>query len=119
MIFMQAQSDGREAYVVLNRACRREITDLEIQQLDQDFNNSSIEADIGINADSITSYSRYLIGLNAKRPDHMRKDDNAMTLQFLHAITGALSPTMQLDAMKEIRHPPHKRQYMDTRRFTQ
>ena len=112
MIFMQAQSDGRAAYLVLNQACRRDITDLEIQQLNHDFNNSSIEGDIGVNADSMTSYSRYLVGLNAKRPESMRKDDNAMTLQFLHAITGALSPSMQLDAMKEIRAPVAKRQYM-------
>ena len=33
MIFLQAQSDGRAAYLVLNQACRRDITDLELTQL--------------------------------------------------------------------------------------
>ena len=53
MIFMQAQSDARAAYVVLAQTCSRDITDLEITQLNQDFDNTSIEADVGMNRDSI------------------------------------------------------------------
>ena len=46
MIFLHAQADGRAAYVVLPQHCSRDITDLEITQLNQDFDNSSIEADV-------------------------------------------------------------------------
>ena len=107
MIFLQAQSDGRAAYVVLQQACSRDITDLEITQFNQDFDNSSIEADIGINVDSITLYARHLSGLNARRPEHLRKDDNAMTLRLLHAITINLSPSMQLSAIPSKRSFQH------------
>ena len=48
MIFLQAQSDGRRAYLVLNQACKRDITDLELTQLNQEFDISSIEADVGV-----------------------------------------------------------------------
>ena len=53
-------------------------------QLNQDFDNSSIEANVGITCDSITLFARHLTGLNARRPDNMRKDDNDMTLRLLH-----------------------------------
>ena len=113
MIFLQAQPDGRAAYVVMSQTGSRDITDLETMQLKQDFDNSSIGADVGINRDSITLYARHLSGLNARRPDNMRKDDEAMTLRLLHAITINLSPSMQLAAMKEIHAPPARREFHD------
>ena len=48
MIFLQAQGDGRAAYLILAQTCSRDITDLELTQLNQDFDNSSIEADVGV-----------------------------------------------------------------------
>jgi hypothetical protein len=65
MIFMPAQSDGREAFLVLNKACSRDITDLaELTALNQDFDNSNIEADVGVTSDSITLFSRHLNGIS-------------------------------------------------------
>ena len=65
MIILQAQSDGREAFLVLKTACSRDITDLELTVLNQQFDNSSIEADVGVTAGSITMFSRHLNGSNA------------------------------------------------------
>ena len=93
MIFIRAQSDGRAAYVIMTQNCSRDITDLEITQLNQDFDDSTIEVDVGVNSDSITLFARHLVGLNARRPEHMRKDGNAMTLRLLHAISINLSPS--------------------------
>ena len=52
MIFLQAQSDGRAAYVIMSQHCSRDIMDLEITQLNHDFDNSTIEADVGVTRDS-------------------------------------------------------------------
>ena len=43
----------------------------------------------------------------------MRKDENDLTLRLLHAINGNLSATMNLDALKEIRAPPNKRNFQN------
>ena len=43
----------------------------------------------------------------------MRKDDNDLALRLLHSINGNLSPTMAMDALKEIRAQPDKRQYQN------
>ena len=113
MMFLQAQSDGRVAYLVLDQACRRDITDLELTRLNQDFDNSSIEADVGITSDSITLFGRHLNGVNARRPENMRKNDNDLTLRLLYSINGNLNSSMHLDALKEICAAPHKRDYQD------
>ena len=109
MIFLQAQSNGRESYLVLNQACRRDVTDLELNQQNQEFDNSSIEADVGVPINTITNFGRHLTGVNARRPEGMRKDDDALTLRLLHSINGNLSATMNLDALKEIRAATAKR----------
>ena len=73
MISLQSQGGGHAAFLVLNAACSRDITDLELTVLNQVFDNSSIEADVGVTSDSITLFSRHLSGINAQRPESMRK----------------------------------------------
>ena len=80
MIYFQARSNGREAYIILDQACRRDITDLELNQLNQEFDNSSIEADVGVTINSITNFGRHLTGVNTRRPEPMRKNDSDLTL---------------------------------------
>ena len=43
MIFLQAQSDGRAADLVLNQACSRDVTDLELTALNQDFDTLGLK----------------------------------------------------------------------------
>ena len=79
MIFLQAHGDGHEAFNVLNAACSRDITNVELTTLNQVFDNSTIEADVGVTSDSVTLFGRHLNGINAQRPESMRKDDNNLT----------------------------------------
>ena len=72
MIFINAQSNRRAAYIILSQHCSRDITNLEITQLNQDFDNASIEANVGVTSDSITLFARHLSGLNTRCPDNMR-----------------------------------------------
>ena len=88
-------------------------TSIELNQLNQEFDNSSIEADVGVTINSITNYGRHLTGVNTRRPEPMRKDDNDLTLRLLHSINGNISATMNLDALKEVRAPPHKRKFQN------
>ena len=111
---MGAASDGRRAYTILDSACRRDITDLELNLLNKEFDNASIEADVGVTACSITDFSRHLTGVNTRHPPAMRKNDNELTLRLLHAISGTLCPMMHLKAMNEIRAQVHKRAFMNT-----
>ena len=108
MISFNAKSDGRQAYLILDTACRRDIPDLELNALNHEFDNASTEADVGVTANSITDFSRHLTGMNTRRPQPMRKNENELTLRLLHSINGNLSATMHLEAMKEIRVPAHK-----------
>ena len=71
--------------------------------LNQDFDNSSIEADVGVTSDSITLFSRHLNGINARHPENVRKNNNDLTLRLLDSIDDNLLPTMAMDALKEIR----------------
>ena len=42
MMSSEAKSDGRQAYLMLDAGCTRVITDLELNMLNQEFDNSSI-----------------------------------------------------------------------------
>ena len=97
---------------MLDAACTRDITDLELNMLNREFDSSSIEADVGVTADSITNFSRHLKGVNNRRPGAKRKTDSEITLRLLHSINN-LTPMMNLEAMKEIRAAPHKRAFHD------
>ena len=97
-----------------NLTSSRNVTNLELTRMNQDFYNSSIEADVGVTCDSITLFGRYLAELNARRPEGQRKDDDTLTLRLLHAINGNLNSSMHLEALKEIRAPPDKRSFQNT-----
>ena len=55
MMSSEAKSDGHQAYLMLDAACTRDITDLELNMLNREFDSASIEADVGVTADSITN----------------------------------------------------------------
>jgi hypothetical protein len=68
MLHAQARNDGRAAFQLLVIHCRREITDLELADLDEQWNAARIASCVGVTADSITHFPRYINGLNARRP---------------------------------------------------
>jgi hypothetical protein len=61
-------NDGRAAFQLLVTHCRRDITDLELADLDEQWNGATIPSCVGVTADSITLFTRYINGLNARRP---------------------------------------------------
>ena len=85
----------------------------ELTKMYNDFYNSSIEADVGINCNSISLFTRHITMVNEQRPEKMRKDNNALTLRLLYAITRDISPAMYGIAFKEITAPPKERCYQD------
>ena len=101
MLDAEARNDGRAAFRLLVTHCRRAITDLEIASHDAKWNEASIAGSVGIKLDSIILFTRYLKGLNARRPVAMRKDANELTKKLLLSITPQLNAQMAADAFKE------------------
>ena len=67
MMHASARNDGRAAYLLLATHCRREITDLEMFDLNSEWDSATFVNTVGISLDTITTFSRYMNGLNARR----------------------------------------------------
>ena len=113
IMHMRHNRDGRAAFQMLETQCRERITDLEMFKLNAEWENASIAKSVGIHADSILSFQRYLNGLNARRPAGERKDDTELTKKLLGCITPAISSTLANDAHKELRAGPAERRFHD------
>jgi hypothetical protein len=68
VMYTQARNDDCAAFQLLVIHCRREITDLELAGLDEQWNAATISSCVGVTADFITHFTRYINGLNARRP---------------------------------------------------
>ena len=102
MMHHQARNDGRAAFQLLVLHCRQEITDLEMFTLDSRWDAVTFDNSVGVSIDTITNVARYLNGLNARRPENKRKNSDQLTLKLLSLITPDVSPTLNLEAQKEI-----------------
>lgn len=111
IMHMNHNRDGRAAFQMLEAQCRERISDLEMFKLNAEWENASITKSVGIHADSILSFQRFLNGLNARRPVGDRKDDTELTKKLLGCITPAISPTLANDAHKELRAGPAERRF--------
>ena len=111
MLSAMCPRDGRRAFQYLEQQCARQITDLELFAHNKEWEDASITSCIGVKVDSVTMFSRYLNGLNARRPIGSRKSNDELTLKLLSCITNDLSPTLAMEAQKELRNPPHLRQF--------
>ena len=89
------------------------LQDLELADLDEQWNAATIASCVGVTADSITHFTRYINGLNARRPVAGRKDADELTKKLLLAIVLDLSPSMASDVFKELRAPVGGRRYHD------
>ena len=83
MLHAQARNDGCAAFRLLVIHCRREITDLELADLDEQWNAAMIASCVGVTAGSITHFTRYINGLNAWRPARDRKGADELTKKLL------------------------------------
>jgi hypothetical protein len=113
MIQSAAPLDGRAAFILLNEHCNLAITDLEIHVLDKDWENATIRASVGVNLNSITMFKRHLDGLNYQRPANLKKSNDDLAKKFLLSIDSSLSNVLHLEAAKELRNPPARRQFWD------
>ena len=111
MMHASARNDGRAAYLLLATHCRREITDLEMFDLNSEWDSATFVNTVGVSLDTITAFSRYMNGLNARRPADQRKDDDALTLKLLSCFTPDISLPLMHDAHKELRAPAAARSY--------
>ena len=68
---------------------------------------------ICVRGNSITSFCRFINGLNARRPVGMRKTADELTKKLLMCITPSINSTLGSDAMKELRAPAAQQKYRD------
>lgn len=92
---------GAEAWAMVLRECDQGTSDLEILDLKRDFQNSTIESEIGYSEETIIKFSRLLNSLNAKIPHAKRYDENEMSIKLLSNI--ASPESLALEAVKELR----------------
>ena len=113
MMHASANNDGRAAFELLEANCRQQIDDLELLQMDADWNGATILNAVGYSIDSITLFSRQLNGLNALRPAGQRKTEDEVTTKFLASIDTNIEPTLGHEAKKELRAQGAGRQFVN------
>ena len=112
MLYANARNDGRAAYQLLVANCRQAVDDLELLQLDADFDTATILNSVGYSMDSITLFARHLNGMNALRPVGSRKTDDQLTIKFLSCVDSSINATLGHEAMKELRASGGARQFV-------
>ena len=113
MMHANARNDGRAAFRLLETNCRQAIDDLELLQMDADWNSATILNAVGFSVDSITLFARHLNGLNALRPAANRKTEDAATTKFLSCIDSKIEATLGHEAKKELRATGATRQFVN------
>ena len=114
MMHAQARNDGRAAFRILEQTCRRDITDLEMFALNEEWDRCTFLSAVGLSADTITMFSRYLGGLNARRPATHRKNNDGLTIKLLSCFTpSAGGMALTLKAHEELRAPAASRLFHD------
>lgn len=61
-----ARDDGRAAFRLLEVNCRRDTTDLEMFDLNNEWETATFLNTVGITIDTVTLFSRFINGLNAR-----------------------------------------------------
>jgi len=113
MMHATARNDGRAVFRMLEANCRQAIDDLELLQMDGDWNSATILNSVGFNVDSITLFSRHLNGLNALRPAANRKTEDDLTTKFLACVDTNIEATLGHEAKKELRARGGARQFVN------
>ena len=113
MMHATARNDGRAAFRLLETNCRQAIDDLELLQMDADWNSATILNAVGFSVDSITLFARHLNGLNALRPVANRKTEDQSTTKFLSCIESRIEATLGHEAKKELRATGCTRQFVN------
>jgi hypothetical protein len=90
MLHDEAFNDGRAAWLVINRECDINITDLEIEDLKNAVRSLTIINTVGYNEHSVTMFRRTLNDVNTKIPDAAaRIQEGELCLIMLRAVARA------------------------------
>ena len=101
---------GRGGFLYLEQLCDKPVTPFELEEMNTQWNNLSIAADIGIVPDSITQFRALLDETNSRRPLAERFDDDKVAARILQAIWQA-SRYFAEGAMNEYNRPPGLRTF--------
>jgi hypothetical protein len=106
---------GTAAWQLIERECANGTTDLEILDYRLDFQQCTIESDVGYSEETILKFSRVLNSLNARLPSapvNQRYDEDQMSVKMLSNINHPES--LALEAVKELRAPEGSRAFERT-----
>lgn len=92
--------DGRQFWLMLERECRKPITDLELIAMDLAWSQCTILVTVGYVSDSVTAFSRHLQKLNARRPVANRKSLNERCTKILDSVSKV--ELFSVEALKEL-----------------
>ena len=102
--------NGRAAYLALAAACATPVDALKLRQLNAEWHDVDLLADIGVNANTISSLLKRLKVLNSKRPIASRKTSDEIAERILECIMDA-SKHFSESATKEYRATVGNRDY--------
>jgi hypothetical protein len=95
---------GTLAWQLIERECANGTSDLEILEYRLEFQQCTIESDVGsYSEETILKFSRVLISLNSRLPDDQRYDDEQLSVKILSNIN--YPESLALEAVKELRAP--------------
>ena len=92
--------DGRQFWLMLERECRKPVTDLELIAMDQEWSQCTILVTVGYLCDSVTAFSRHLQKLNARRPVANRKTLSERCTKVLSSLS--VVELFSTEAFKEL-----------------
>lgn len=98
-----------DAWQLIIGQCDMGTTDLEVQDLRQEFQDLSLEAHVGYDDETITRAARQLNSINTKIPKAKKYDENALCIKLLCMINHPGS--LALEAVKELRAPEGSRRF--------
>lgn len=98
--FATLGNDGRAAWLLLERECRIELTDVEILEMEGEWARASILSHVGYHEASITDFLRHLNALNARFPSSKRKNADMVSVKLLSSIDSP--PELAVMATEEL-----------------
>ena len=120
------QPNDRQAAVswqLILTECDQGTNDLQIVDIRAEFENCTIELNIGYQEETITAYSRLLNSINTRLPANHRYNDDQLTVKFLcninHPESLALEAVTELNATagsRRFEHTVNNAQVRDYRR---
>ena len=103
---------GTQAWALVERECATGSSDLEIADIQLEFQQASIDSLVGHSEDTIIKFSRILNSLNARLPADKRYTEEQLAVKILTNIN--YPESLALEAVKELRAPAGSRTFERT-----